>query len=95
LKNLGHHIDIVSDENIFLNKVEEHSYTFVIYDISPFKEMKCMVSDIIKDNGSRPFVILGDDIYEEEECFEVFPLGITAEEIAQKLQDSLNNEKVS
>ena len=88
LESLGYRINIISDENVFLNKIDEAKYTFVIYDIEPFKEIKCMVADIIKDSGAKPFAILGDSS-EAEDCFEAFPLGIKSEEIAKKLKESL------
>ncbi len=88
LESLGYTIDIISDENLFLNKVDEETYTFVIYDIEPFREIKCMVADIIRDSGAKPFAILGDS-NEAEDCFEAFPLGIKSDEIAKKLKESL------
>jgi signal transduction histidine kinase/CheY-like chemotaxis protein len=88
LESLGYTIDVISDENLFLNKVDEEVYTFVIYDIEPFREIKCMVADIIRDSGAKPFAILGDS-NDSEDCFEAFPLGIKSEEIAKKLKESL------
>jgi len=89
LSHLGYTVEVIKDENSFLNKIDEAEYTFVIYDIEPFIENKCMIGDIIKDSGAIPFVILGDDNYQEEECFEVFPLGITSVEIEEKLKTAL------
>jgi two-component system sensor histidine kinase BarA len=91
LSQLGYEVILVEDENLFLTKIEEHTYQFVIYDAEPFHENSCMIGDIIRDSGSQPFVILGNHDEKVEECFESFPLGITSEEIAQKLAQASTN----
>jgi signal transduction histidine kinase/CheY-like chemotaxis protein len=89
LINLKYSVTTLQDENIFLNKIEEEAYTFVIYDIEPFLDNKCMIGDIILDSGAKPFVILSNELEEKEDCFEVFPMGVTSDEIAKKLKASL------
>ena len=54
LQNMEYSVDITSDENTFLNRLEEKEYTFVMYDIVTFEYMKCMMSDIINDFGANP-----------------------------------------
>lgn len=89
LKQLGYQVEIIKDENLLLTKLEEQAYTFVIYDINPFKDNRCMIGDIVKDSGAIPFVILSNEGEDEEDCFNVFPLGITSTEIEEKLKNSL------
>ena len=89
LTQLGYETEVINDENSLLTKLEEEEYTFVIYDIEPFKDNKCMIADIIKDSGAEPFVILGNHDKKGDVCVEAFPLGITSVEIEKKLHASL------
>ena len=74
------------NEDEFLNKLEQVSYKFVIYDIEPFLYMKCMIADIIKDNGAIPYALVSDNMINEHHCSGIMRLGMEFNEIEEKLQ---------
>jgi len=58
LTNLGYEVETISDEQAFLDRLDKVDYTTVIYDITPFASMKCMVADIVRDSGAKPFALV-------------------------------------
>ncbi len=86
LENLGYTVDITTDDQKFLDYLDDAEYLFVMYDIEPFENMKCMISDMIRDTGSKPFAFVEESSTEKDSCCETLPLGITFEEIEKKLK---------
>jgi len=58
LTNLGYEVETITDDQAFLDRLDEVDYTTVIYDITPFASMKCMVADIVRDSGAKPFALV-------------------------------------
>lgn len=54
-------IEIGMDENIFLDTIGENDYIFVLYDNDLFVNMECIVSDLIRDSGAKPFVLVSEN----------------------------------
>ena len=85
LKNLSYEVESVSDEDLFLDKLDEKSYAFVLFDMTPFMKMKAMVVDIIVDNGAKPFAIVSEVDESEHYPCSVIDEKVTAEEMREKL----------
>ena len=67
LKNLGYSVDTVGDEHILLDRVEDTQYSFVIYGRESLDGMECMIADIIRDSGAKPYILI-DSIESDKEC---------------------------
>ncbi len=80
LNNLGFDTDVITDEYQFLETIENRSYTYVIYDFEPFGSMKCMIADLIRDYGAKPYA-LGLDSKKENLCAPFIHENTTAGEI--------------
>ena len=85
LKNLNFEIDIVTDEEVFLDKLDEIDYKFVIYDAKPFNNMKCMIVDLISDTGAKPFALVHDSSEDDDYCCEVLDESASIDELKAKL----------
>jgi len=86
LENMSYDIEIVMDENIFLDSIEEKVYTFVLYNNDLFANMECMVSDLIRDTGAKPFILVSENEKDNEHCADVIPLSITFDDLKQLLK---------
>ncbi len=89
LKNLDYSMDIVTDDQEFMDRLDDTSYQFVIYDADPFKTMKCMITDIIRDNGAKPFALVYDRSEHEDYCCEIMDEKANLEDVREKLQHSV------
>jgi len=63
LSNLGYSVEKVMDEQEFMDRLEnsDEIYRFVIFQGRPFKNVKCLISDLVRSTGAEPFVILPRD----------------------------------
>ena len=86
LKNLKYEVDIVTDEQVFLDSLETTRYHFVIYDVSEFNDMKAMIVDLITDTGAKPLALIPNELLGDEFYCETLHLGETSESVAKKLQ---------
>ncbi len=86
LKNLKYDIDIVTDEELFLDRLDDTEYVFVIYDAEPFKNMKCMIVDLIKDMGAKPFALMNNLSKDDDFCCEVLAEEASMENLKNKLK---------
>lgn len=87
LQNLHYEVDFVSDIEAFLDRLEDTVYNFVLYSAEPFKSMPCMIVDVIKDNGAKPFAFLTTGVLEEELYCEALNGRETIDELKQKLEN--------
>jgi len=85
LENLGYSVDKVLDEDIFMNQIESTQYRYVLFDGKPLMGVKCLVSDMVRDTGAIPFVILAPDQKDTDFCCEVLEEGSHIDEIKEKL----------
>jgi len=88
LGNMSYDINIVTDEDTLLNSIEENDYTFVIYDTNLFASMKCMVADLIRDTGAKPFVLVPENDKNSDQCADVIPLSIEFKDLEQLLKEN-------
>ena len=89
LKNLEYDMDIVSDEDDFLDRLDDTKYTFVIYDAEPFKKMKYMIVDLIEENGAKPFALIHSLSEKDDFCCDTLDEKANIEDIRKKLQIDL------
>jgi signal transduction histidine kinase/CheY-like chemotaxis protein len=89
LKNLEYTIDIVTDEQEFLDRLDDTEYMFVIYDAKPFANMKCMIVDLIEENGAKPFALIHSLSEQDDFCCDTLEEKANIEDIRKKLQIDL------
>jgi len=86
LKNLEYDMDIVTEEEKFLDRLDDTDYTFVIYEAEPFKNMKCMIVDLIKDSGAKPFALIHNLLEHDEVCCDTLEEKANIEDIKKKFK---------
>jgi len=86
LKNLEYTIDIVTDDQEFLDRLDDTEYTFVIYDAEPFISMKCMIVDLIEENGAKPFALIHSLSEQDDFCCDTLEEKANIEDIRKKLK---------
>jgi len=57
----------------------------VIYDSEPFKKMKCMIVDLIKDNGAKPFALIHSLSEKDDFCCDTLEEKANINDIRKKL----------
>ncbi len=84
-KNFGYEVDIVRDNDSFLDSLESKRYTFAMYDEYSFDQMDCSVADIAKDSGAIPIMFV-----EQEKdgtfCAKTLTRNCSKDVILEKLQ---------
>ena len=79
--------DIVKSDEEFMDNLEKTNYKFVIYDIEPFKDMKCMVADLVKDTNAKPIALIPKELQDLDDlCSDYIRLGGTIEDVEEKLK---------
>jgi len=86
LTNLEYNVDVTTDEQEFLDKLDDTKYTFVVYDAEPFKNMKCMIVDLIKNNGAKPFALIHNLLEQDDYCCDTLEEKANIEDIIRKLK---------
>jgi len=88
LENLGYSVDKVIQEDLFMDRIEDTQYRFVIFDGTPFMNMKCLISDMIRSTDATPFVILLPNQKSVDFCCDVLEEGMDVEIIQTKLNEA-------
>lgn len=86
LKKLSYDIDVTSEENTFLDKLEETEYKFVMYDVRVFSEIKCMIGDLVRDTGGIPFALVTSKDLNSDYCCHTLPLALGYKELGETLE---------
>jgi len=87
LVKLNLDIDIVKSDEEFMDNLEKTNYKFVIYDIEPFKDMKCMVADLVKDTNAKPIALIPKELQDLDDlCSDYLRLGGTVEDVEKVLK---------
>jgi signal transduction histidine kinase/CheY-like chemotaxis protein len=86
LQNLGYSVDKVMDETEFMDRIEDTAYRFVLFDGKPLMNIQCLASEMIRDAGAIPFVILTPDIKDQDFCCDVLEEGSDVELIREALE---------
>ena len=84
LKNLGYSVDIVTASNVFMDKLENNYYSFVLFDVEPFMKIQCLIVDLIKDREAKPFMFISKK-EESNACSDVLSQEPIASELKEKL----------
>jgi len=87
LINLGYSIDVTTDDDVFMGMLDHTNYTYVIYDLDTFLNMKAMIVDIIQDYGAKPIAWVAPEFKEDTYCTDVIYLGIEYEALDKKLKE--------
>ncbi len=64
-QSFGFEVDIVLDQESFLDSIEMTTYTYAMYDEYSFDDLDCPVAEIIKDSGAIPIIFVESDKGEE------------------------------
>jgi len=88
LNNLGYEVDITGDSQMFMDMLDETEYAFAIFDVAVFLDMRCMIADIIRDNGTKPFMLISESTEEDASCCDVIDEKGNIEDLKNKLKDS-------
>ena len=80
--NLGYSVESTTDENIFMDKLEEGRYRYILFDRMSFGATHCMIVDLIRDSGARPLMFTS---IEEGACCEILKEDASSEEIQYML----------
>ncbi len=86
LKNLEYDMDIVTDDQKFLDRLDDTEYTFVIYEAEPFINMKCMVVDLIEEIGAKPFALIHSASEQDDFCCDTLEEKANIEDIRKKFK---------
>lgn len=86
LENLGYTVDSTSDEEIFMNQLDEVKYTYVIYDLNTLINEGGLIVDMIEDYDAKPMALTSYDMMDEVHCQNVIYLGTEHKELEAKLK---------
>jgi hypothetical protein len=67
-----------------MDKIENNIYDYVLFDVEPFINIQCLIVDLIRDMGAKPFVFISD-IDEIEPCCETLSSEPVMNELKEKL----------
>ncbi|SFV56925.1 BarA sensory histidine kinase (= VarS = GacS) [hydrothermal vent metagenome] len=86
-KGLGYDVEIVTDDDSFLDALEEGNYTYAMYDAKSFNDMACSVADIARDAGIIPIMFIEEE-REDGYCTKVLKINSDRETIKAMLEDN-------
>ena len=84
-KGLGYEVEIATDDDNFLDALEENEYTYAMYDAKSFHDMACSVADIARDAGAIPIMFVEEE-REEGYCTKVLMINSDREAIKEMLE---------
>jgi len=84
LNNLGFSVEIVTASDIFMDKLENNYYSFVLFDVEPFMKIQCLIVDLIEDREAKPFMFISKK-EESNACCAVLPQEPVASELKKRL----------
>ncbi len=87
LENLGYSVDKVIQEEVFMKRIEDTQYRYVIFEGLPFMNIKCLVSDMIRGTGATPFVIVSPEDKDIDFCCGVLEEGYHIDVVKAKLEE--------
>jgi hypothetical protein len=68
-----------------LDRVEDNQYTFVIYGLESLDGMECMIADIIRDSGAKPYLLIDSIKSNKEYCADILNMKLMPAEIKEIL----------
>ena len=84
LNNLGYDVDIATNTDNFMNKVENKYYHHVLFDEEPFKNIECLMVDLIEDRGAKAYMFISEN-EDKNICCETLSIHAMSDEIKEKL----------
>ncbi len=85
LNNLDYSVDSVSCEEEFMERLDHSKYKYVLFEGKTFIKVGCLISDIIRDSGAKPIVIVSSN-QNIDFCCEKILKGVHISEIEKKLK---------
>jgi CheY-like chemotaxis protein len=86
LENLGYSVDKVMSEEDFMDRIEDTKYMYVLFEGRQFLNIKCLISDMVRGIGAKPFVIISSDEKNIDFCCDVLEEGSHINIIKAKLE---------
>jgi signal transduction histidine kinase/CheY-like chemotaxis protein len=87
LKGLGYDVEIVNDDDTFLDKLESGIYIYALYDSTCFENMPCMIADIARDANTVPLVFVSEKP-EDGFCADILERNLDSSSIKDKLESA-------
>ncbi len=89
LENLGYTVDRVSNENFFLDRLQEQKYKCVIYYAVPFGKVSSLTTELIEESGAKQIVVVKDKNEAKGFDCEVYEQGEDVSLLEEKLNKLL------
>lgn len=84
-KNFNLNCDIVIDENKMLDLLETKNYKYVIFEATPFLNVSCLISGIIRDAGAEPLAIIYNKSDDIDFCCNIIDSNVTRDILIKEL----------
>ncbi len=85
ISHIGYSVDVVSNEDQFLEYIQDKKYKFVLIDSDLIEEDECLISDFIKQTGVT-LLAFSKNSEEQNSCYETIPLNISKRELEAILE---------
>ena len=86
-KGLDYDVEIVNDDDTFLDKLESGIYVYALYDSTCFENMPCMIADIARDANTVPLVFVSEKP-EDGFCADILERNLDSSSIKDKLESA-------
>jgi len=84
LRNTKNSVEVASNVEDFMDKIEDNYYKYVIFDSVLLMNAKCLIVELIEERGAKPLVFIEDN-KEGDECCETYSFNATSDELKSKL----------
>jgi signal transduction histidine kinase/CheY-like chemotaxis protein len=85
LENMGYGVDKVASEAAFMDCMEDTRYRYILFEGKLFIKVKCLISDMVRDVGAKPFVIVSANEKEIDFCCERLEEGAHVDTMKEKM----------
>nr|MBL0721044.1 response regulator [Sulfurovaceae bacterium] len=86
-KGLGYDVEVVEDDDTFLDKIESGIYIYALYDSTCFDNRPCMVADIARDADTVPLVFVNEE-QKEDFCADTLERNLDSSSLKEKLESA-------
>jgi len=86
-EGLGYDVEIIDDEDTFLDKIESGIYIYALYDSTCCDNTPCMVADIARDADTVPLVFVNEEP-EGDFCADTLERNLDSSSLKEKLESA-------